>query len=63
MLKFAALQGTGMTVLLDYLYGDEMRSGLLVPVLPGWAPLGMKVLAVFLRGLAWCRPCGGFWTS
>jgi DNA-binding transcriptional LysR family regulator len=47
MLKLAALEGTGMTVLPDYLCSDEARQGLLVPVLPGWAPPAMKVLAVF----------------
>lgn len=47
MLKFAALQGTGMTVLPDYLCSDELRQGLLVPVLPGWSLPPMKVLAVF----------------
>jgi len=47
LLKFAALQGTGMTVLPDYLCSDELRQGLLVPVLAGWSPPLAKVLAVF----------------
>ena len=46
-LKFAVVQGTGMSVLPDYLCSDELRGGEMVPVLPGWAPLKMKVLAVF----------------
>ena len=47
MLKFAALQGTGMTVLPDFMCIDEIRQGLLLPVLPGWAPPAIQVLAVF----------------
>ncbi|WP_020656486.1 LysR family transcriptional regulator [Massilia niastensis] len=47
MLKLAALQGAGMTVLPDYMCIDELRQGLLVPVLPGWAPPAIKVVAVF----------------
>ena len=47
MLKLAALQGTGMTVLPDYLCSEKVREGQLEPVLPGWAPPAMKVLAVF----------------
>jgi DNA-binding transcriptional LysR family regulator len=47
MLKLAALQGTGMTALPDYMCSDEIRQGLLVPVLPGWAPPTINVLAVF----------------
>lgn len=46
-LKLAAVQGTGMGVLPDYLCSEELRAGLLVPVLPGWAPPPSKVLAVF----------------
>jgi DNA-binding transcriptional LysR family regulator len=46
-LKFAVLQGTGMSVLPDYMCSEELRSGELVPVLPGWAPPAAKVLAVF----------------
>lgn len=46
-LKFAVVQGTGMCVLPDYLCSDELRLGGLVPVLRGWAPARMKVLAVF----------------
>ena len=47
LLRFAALQGTGMTVLPDYLCSDELRQGLLVPVLAGWSPPLASVLAVF----------------
>lgn len=47
MLKCAALQGTGMTVLPDFMCIDEVRQGLLVPVLPGWAPPAIQVMAVF----------------
>ena len=46
-LKCAALQGTGISVLPDYLCSDELRRGELVPVLPGWAPPVAMVLAVF----------------
>lgn len=46
-LKFAAVQGTGMSVLPDYMCRDEVRRGELVPVLPGWAPRTGLVLAVF----------------
>jgi DNA-binding transcriptional LysR family regulator len=47
VLKLAAVQGAGMSVLPDYLCVDEVRRGLLVPVLPGWSPPAAKVLAVF----------------
>ena len=46
-LKYAVLQGTGMGSLPDYLCAEELRSGALVPVLPGWAPPAARVLAVF----------------
>jgi DNA-binding transcriptional LysR family regulator len=46
-LKIAAMQGTGITMLPDYLCSDELRRGELVPVLPGWAPPVAMVLAVF----------------
>jgi DNA-binding transcriptional LysR family regulator len=46
-LKFAALQGTGICMLPDYMCADELRDGQLVAVLPGWAPPPSKVLAVF----------------
>lgn len=46
-LKSAVLQGTGMSVLPDYLCAEEVRHGELVPVLPGWEPPEAKVLAVF----------------
>jgi DNA-binding transcriptional LysR family regulator len=46
-LKSAVRQGTGICVLPDYMCSDEIRSGELVPVLPGWSPPTAKVLAVF----------------
>jgi DNA-binding transcriptional LysR family regulator len=39
-LKCAVLQGTGISVLPDYLCSEELRCGELVPVLHGWAPPG-----------------------
>ena len=47
MLKYAAVQGAGMTALPEAICADEVRHGLLVPVLPGWAPPAIQVLAVF----------------
>lgn len=46
-LKFAAVLGTGMCILPDYMCAEELRSGQLVPVLPGWGPRASRVLAVF----------------
>ncbi|HVE53034.1 MAG TPA: LysR family transcriptional regulator, partial [Ramlibacter sp.] len=46
-LKFAVVQGTGMGLLPDYMCREELRSGALVPVLPGWTPPVAMVLAVF----------------
>lgn len=46
-LKYAAVQGTGMTVLPSYMCVDELQRGELVEVLPGWAPRTGMVLAVF----------------
>ena len=37
-LKFAVLQGIGMSVLPDYMCHDELSDGRLVQVLPGWTP-------------------------
>jgi DNA-binding transcriptional LysR family regulator len=37
-LKFAALHGTGMSLLPEYMCHDELADGRLVMVLPGWAP-------------------------
>lgn len=53
-LKFAALAGTGICWLPDYLCHEEMRDGRLVQVLPDWAPRPGIVHAVFpsRRGLA-----------
>ena len=53
-LKFAALAGTGMCWLPDYLCHEELRQGLLVHLLPGWAPPLGIVHAVFpsRRGLS-----------
>lgn len=46
-LKYAVVQGVGIGVLPDYLCAEEMRSGALAKVLPGWQPPVGKVLAVF----------------
>lgn len=52
-LKFAALAGTGMCILPDYMCTDEVAQGRLVEVLAGWAPPPGVVHAVFpsRRGL------------
>ena len=52
-LKFAVLQGTGMSVLPDYMCARELQDGLLETVLPGWAPQAGVMHAVFpsRRGL------------
>jgi DNA-binding transcriptional LysR family regulator len=52
-LKFAALDGTGMSVLPDYMCFDDVQQGRLVEVLAGWAPPTAVVHAVFpsRRGL------------
>jgi DNA-binding transcriptional LysR family regulator len=47
VLKLAALQAVGMTVLPDFMCIDEVRQGELMPVLPGWSPSTAKVLAVY----------------
>ena len=47
VLKMAVLQGAGMCVLPDYMCAEELRRGLLVPVLRDWSPPEAKVLAVF----------------
>ena len=47
VLKMAVMQGTGMGMLPDYMCTEELRRGLLVPVLRGWSPPEAKVLAVF----------------
>ena len=46
-LKLAVLAGTGITFLPDGLSSAELQARLLVPVLPGWAPLAGQVHAVF----------------
>lgn len=52
-LRYAALKGVGMCVLPDYMCRQEMRTGQLEQVLPGWAPRKGVVHAVFpsRRGL------------
>lgn len=52
-LKFAALAGTGICWLPDYMCHEEIRQGRLVRVLPDWAPTPAIVHAVFAsrRGL------------
>jgi DNA-binding transcriptional LysR family regulator len=47
LLKFAALQGIGIAVLPDFMCADSVSKGALVPVLAGWSPPKMQVLAVF----------------
>lgn len=37
-LKFAVVQGTGVSVLPDYMCRNELKTGKLVEVLPGWGP-------------------------
>ncbi len=53
-LKFAALAGTGICWLPDYLCHEELRAGRLLQVLPEWAPKPGIVHAAFAsrRGLA-----------
>lgn len=53
-LKFAAMAGTGICWLPDYMCHEEMRARRLVRVLPDWAPLPAIVHAVFpsRRGLS-----------
>jgi DNA-binding transcriptional LysR family regulator len=53
-LKYAALQGTGICILPDYMCDEELADGRLVPVLPGWGPQPGVVHAVFpsRRGMA-----------
>ena len=53
-LKFAALAGTGMCWLPDYMCQEEVRAGRLVHLFPGWAPPRGIVHAVFpsRRGLS-----------
>jgi DNA-binding transcriptional LysR family regulator len=53
-LKFAALAGSGMCWLPDYMCHEELAEGRLVHLLPGWEPPQGIVHAVFpsRRGLA-----------
>jgi DNA-binding transcriptional LysR family regulator len=46
-LKFAAMQGAGMTVMPDYMIRRELREGTLVEVLPDWRPRPGIMHAVF----------------
>ena len=46
-LKYTAMEGTGMTVLPDYMCRRELREGQLVEVLPAWRPRQSIVHAVF----------------
>ena len=52
-LKYAVQGGVGICTLPDYMCRDELQSGALVPVLPGWAPRPAIFHAVFpsRRGL------------
>jgi DNA-binding transcriptional LysR family regulator len=46
-LKFAVVEGTGTSVLPDYMCQDELKAGRLVEVLPGWGPAPGITHAVF----------------
>ena len=46
-LKYAAIAGTGITVLPDYMCRRELREGKLVEVLPPWRPRTSFIHAVF----------------
>jgi DNA-binding transcriptional LysR family regulator len=46
-LKYAVVEGVGMSILPDYLCARELREGRLVEVLPGWAPWMGVLHAVF----------------
>jgi DNA-binding transcriptional LysR family regulator len=46
-LKMAAVGGLGACALPDYLCGEEIADGRLVPALPGWGPPPAVVHAVF----------------
>ncbi len=46
-LKMAVVQGTGMSVLPDYMCAREIQAGLLVNALPGWGPRIGLLHAVF----------------
>lgn len=52
-LKYAVLEGAGVSVLPDYMCGRELQEGRLVQALPGWAPRVGIMHAVFpsRRGL------------
>jgi DNA-binding transcriptional LysR family regulator len=52
-LRYAVLKGAGMTILPDYMCRRDIRLGLLVEVLHGWAPRPGVIHAVFpsRRGL------------
>lgn len=39
-LRIAALAGMGVAVLPTYAVGDDLRQGRLLPLLPGWRPMG-----------------------
>lgn len=46
-LRYAAVQGLGMSILPDYLCFHELQQGTLVQVLPGWAPPAGVIHALF----------------
>jgi DNA-binding transcriptional LysR family regulator len=52
-LRFAAVKGTGMCIMPDYMCRRELQQGLLEEVLPGWGPKPGIIHAVFpsRRGL------------
>jgi DNA-binding transcriptional LysR family regulator len=46
LLLTAALQGTGITLLPDYVAGDALKTGQLVRVLPGWSAPSTEIRAI-----------------
>jgi len=46
-LRTAALRGQGLVLLPTFLVGDDLKSGRLVPVLPGYAPADAAIRAMY----------------
>ena len=46
-LKYAVHDGLGMSIMPDYICRNDLKSGALVQVLPGWAPPPGIMHAVF----------------
>jgi hypothetical protein len=59
-LKFAAVAGTGICWLPDYMCQEEMRDRKLVRVLPDWAPRLPSCMRCSVAQGASRLPCGGF---